>query len=110
MARLIICTAFGRDSSAAGVPAHLGACVPIQAEAVDDSKDGDDRHHPEGEVKVRDDRGGRWPAAQWNTENSKKNRICGNEPDDTVRRWASTLPQVGHAGRSSSGLSGVSLN
>ena len=43
-------------SSAAGMPAHLGTCVPIQAEAVGDRKNGDDRHHPKGEVKVPDRR------------------------------------------------------
>jgi hypothetical protein len=51
-------------SGSPGVSAHLGACVPIQAEAVDHSKGGDDRNHPKGEVKVRDGRCRRWPAAQ----------------------------------------------
>jgi hypothetical protein len=38
------------------MPAHLAACIPSQGEAVNDSKDGDDRHDPKGEVKVRDGR------------------------------------------------------
>ena len=34
--------------------AHLCACIPIQLEAVDDRKDGDDGDYSKGEVKIRD--------------------------------------------------------